>query len=63
MVAIRTDPPVPREYPTAASATFGISTDTPTSISRQLKALVSHHLPGVSFVKKVLYFLSGASVP
>ncbi len=49
--------PVPREYPTATAATLGISTDTPTNISHQLKAIVGH-LPGVSFVKKVVYFLS-----
>jgi carbamoyltransferase len=50
------DVPVPREYPTGTAATLGINTDTPTNISHQLKAIVSH-LPGVSYVKKVVYFL------
>jgi carbamoyltransferase len=46
--------PVPKEYPAPVGAALGIVTDTPDTFASRLKAGLSA-LPGMSFVKKVVY--------
>jgi hypothetical protein len=48
--------PVPKDYPAPVGAALGIVTDTPATFASRMKARLSA-LPGMSIVKKAVYFL------